>query len=119
MGLMTDDRFEQWLRETAQDYHRPPSVTPRAEMWRAVAARRVGHHPAHARRAGGERRPARGPARGLGVPTRPDRAATGGCRSRGRAVDQSGIGTTKRIAATPDGEPGRSRRTRARSAVML
>jgi len=38
---MTDDRFEQWLREAAQDYHRPPSVTPREEMWRAVAARRA------------------------------------------------------------------------------
>ena len=37
---MTDDRFEQWLREAAQDYHRPP-VTPREEMWRGIIARRA------------------------------------------------------------------------------
>lgn len=37
---MTDDRFDQLLREGAQDYHRPPA-TPREEMWRAIAATRA------------------------------------------------------------------------------
>ena len=37
---MTDDRFEQWLREAAQEYHRPPA-TPREEMWRGVITRRA------------------------------------------------------------------------------
>jgi hypothetical protein len=39
---MMDDRFEQWLREAARDYHRPPpGDTPREEMWRAITARRA------------------------------------------------------------------------------
>jgi len=37
---MTDDRFEERLREAAQDYHRPPA-TPREELWRRVAAARA------------------------------------------------------------------------------
>lgn len=37
---MTDDRFEQWLREAARDYHRP-GETPREEMWRSITARRA------------------------------------------------------------------------------
>ena len=37
---MTDDRFEQWLREAAREYHRPPA-TPREEMWRGIIARRA------------------------------------------------------------------------------
>ena len=37
---MMDDRFEQWLREVARDYHRPGD-TPRDEMWRAIMARRA------------------------------------------------------------------------------
>lgn len=37
---MTDDRFEEFVRRGAQDYHRPPE-TPRDGMWeRIVAARR-------------------------------------------------------------------------------
>ncbi len=37
---MTDDRFEEFVRRAAQDYHRPPE-TPRDGMWeRIVAARR-------------------------------------------------------------------------------
>ena len=36
---MTEDRFEEFLRETAQDYHRPPE-TPRAEIWARVEAAR-------------------------------------------------------------------------------
>src|SRR2546426_528770 len=39
---MTEDRFEEFLRETAQDYHRP-TETPRAEIWaRVEAARKTG-----------------------------------------------------------------------------
>jgi len=37
---MMDDRFEQWLRDAARDYHRPGD-TPREEMWRAITARRA------------------------------------------------------------------------------
>ena len=36
---MTDDRFEERMREAARDYHRPPE-TPRQEMWTAIEARR-------------------------------------------------------------------------------
>ena len=38
---MMDDRFEQWLREVGQEYHRPPATTPREEMWREIVARRA------------------------------------------------------------------------------
>ncbi|OLC02824.1 MAG: hypothetical protein AUH45_07500 [Gemmatimonadetes bacterium 13_1_40CM_69_22] len=34
---MTEDRFEQLLRDAAQDYHRPPE-TPREELWRRIMA---------------------------------------------------------------------------------
>src|SRR2546421_10092151 len=37
---MTDDRFEERLREAAQDYHRPPA-TPREDLWRRIAAARA------------------------------------------------------------------------------
>jgi len=37
---MTDDRFEERLRDAAQDYHRPPA-TPREELWRGIAAARA------------------------------------------------------------------------------
>jgi hypothetical protein len=37
---MTDDRFEERLREAAQDYHRPPA-TPREELWRRITAARA------------------------------------------------------------------------------
>jgi len=36
---MTDDRFEERLREMGRDYHRPPE-TPREEMWAAIVAGR-------------------------------------------------------------------------------
>lgn len=36
---MNEDRFEERLREAAQDYHRPPE-TPREEMWAAIVAGR-------------------------------------------------------------------------------
>src|SRR6266516_1781710 len=37
---MTDDRFDERLRQAAQDYHRPPD-TPREELWRRIAAARA------------------------------------------------------------------------------
>src|SRR5207247_40330 len=37
---MTDDRFDERLRDAAQDYHRPPA-TPREELWRRIAAVRA------------------------------------------------------------------------------
>ncbi len=38
---MTDDRFDERLRQAAQDYHRPPA-TPREELWQRIAAARAG-----------------------------------------------------------------------------
>ena len=37
---MTEDRFEERLRQAAQDYHRPPA-TPREELWNRIAAARA------------------------------------------------------------------------------
>ena len=37
--MMDDDRLEEFLRSSAQDYHRPPEP-PRAEMWARIDARR-------------------------------------------------------------------------------
>jgi hypothetical protein len=37
---MTDDRFDERLRQVAQDYHRPPA-TPREELWTRIAAARA------------------------------------------------------------------------------
>src|SRR5213594_3405272 len=37
---MTEDRFDERLRQAAQDYHRPP-VTPREELWHRIAAVRA------------------------------------------------------------------------------
>ena len=37
---MRDDRFDERLRDTAQDYHRPPA-TPREELWHRIAAARA------------------------------------------------------------------------------
>ena len=36
---MSDDRFEDMVREAGRDYHRPPE-TPREEMWAAIEAER-------------------------------------------------------------------------------
>ena len=38
---MNDDRFDELLRQAAQDYHRPPA-TPRDELWARIAAARAG-----------------------------------------------------------------------------
>ena len=37
---MTDDRFDERLRQAAQDYHRPPA-TPREQLWTRIAAARA------------------------------------------------------------------------------
>jgi hypothetical protein len=37
---MSDDRFDEWLRQAAQDYRRPPA-TPREELWTRIAAARA------------------------------------------------------------------------------
>lgn len=34
---MSEERFEDWLKENAQSYHRPPADVPRDEMWDAIA----------------------------------------------------------------------------------
>lgn len=43
---MSDDTFEHWVRDTAQDYNRPTDRVPREEMWQAIQAAR---HQAHVR----------------------------------------------------------------------
>lgn len=39
--MTDDDRFDRLLEQAAQDYHRPPPVTPREEMWQRIVARRA------------------------------------------------------------------------------
>ncbi len=45
---MTEDRFEQTIRDAAQDYNRPPGITPRDDMWARIqeAQRATGAVPA-------------------------------------------------------------------------
>ena len=43
---MTEDRFEEVLKDMAQDYHRPPHDTPREEMWTRIRAARSAGRPA-------------------------------------------------------------------------
>lgn len=37
---MSEERFEAWLKEHADDYHRPPAEVPREAMWDAITAAR-------------------------------------------------------------------------------
>jgi hypothetical protein len=37
---MSEERFEAWLKENADEYHRPPGDVPREEMWEAIARAR-------------------------------------------------------------------------------
>lgn len=37
---MSEEKFEAWLKEHADDYHRPPAETPREEMWDAITRAR-------------------------------------------------------------------------------
>src|SRR5207302_1478459 len=137
VGVMTEDRFERFVRQAAQDYHRPPE-TPREELWRRIAtvreARRrrrviitspwvrwgVGIAAVLALGVGIGRWTARppgasqpvvvageGPARGPGAGAGANRSAPGE-RWQGRcAGDQPGTRTTQRAAAAADGEPRR------------
>ena len=38
---MTEDKFEEFLKKTAQGYNTPPARVPREEMWAAIEARRA------------------------------------------------------------------------------
>jgi HEAT repeat protein len=42
MGIMTDKQFEEFLRNTAQDYNRPPENTPHTEIWANIDEARHG-----------------------------------------------------------------------------
>lgn len=37
---MSEEKFEAWLKENADDYHRPPGDVPRDEMWNAIVRSR-------------------------------------------------------------------------------
>lgn len=37
---MSEERFEAWLKENADEYHRPPGDVPREEMWEAISRAR-------------------------------------------------------------------------------
>ena len=37
---MSEEKFEAWLKENADEYHRPPGDVPREEMWDAIARAR-------------------------------------------------------------------------------
>ena len=37
---MSEEKFEAWLKEHADEYHRPPAEVPREEMWAAIARAR-------------------------------------------------------------------------------
>lgn len=39
---MSEERFETWLRENADGYHRPPDEVPRDAMWESIARTRAG-----------------------------------------------------------------------------
>ena len=38
---MTEDKFEEFLKKTAQGYNAPPARVPREEMWNAIQAKRA------------------------------------------------------------------------------
>ena len=47
---MSEEKFEAWLKENADEYHHPPAEVPREEMWDAIArARQARPAPAHRR----------------------------------------------------------------------
>src|SRR5439155_26809722 len=41
VGVMTEDKFEQFLKKTAESYNAPPVRVPREEMWSAIQAKRA------------------------------------------------------------------------------
>jgi hypothetical protein len=40
MDRMSEERFEAWLKDNADDYHRPPAEIPRDAMWDAITRAR-------------------------------------------------------------------------------
>jgi hypothetical protein len=40
MVSMSEEKFEAWLKESADEYHRPPGDIPREEMWGAITRAR-------------------------------------------------------------------------------
>jgi hypothetical protein len=38
---MSEDKFEEFLRKSAQSYNPPPTVVPREDMWKAIEAKRA------------------------------------------------------------------------------
>jgi hypothetical protein len=50
MDRMSEEKFEAWLKEHADEYHRPPANIPRDEMWDAITrARQARSAPTHRR----------------------------------------------------------------------
>jgi hypothetical protein len=45
MVSMSEEKFEAWLKENADDYHRPPTHVPREEMWETIARARQAQRP--------------------------------------------------------------------------
>src|SRR3954470_5948392 len=41
VGVMTEDKFEKFLKQTAESYNAPPARVPREEMWSAIQAKRA------------------------------------------------------------------------------
>jgi HEAT repeat protein len=42
MGIMTDRQFEEFLRNAAQEYNRPPEIAPREKIWAEIDEARSG-----------------------------------------------------------------------------
>lgn len=40
--MSEEEKFDAWLRDVAQDYHRPPSAVPREPMWDAIRLHAAG-----------------------------------------------------------------------------
>ena len=46
---MSEEKFEAWLKENADGYHRPPADVPRDEMWESIARARQATRPSQIR----------------------------------------------------------------------
>ena len=42
---MSEEKFEAWLQENADEYHRPPDDIPRDEMWDTIVRARQAQQP--------------------------------------------------------------------------
>jgi hypothetical protein len=49
MVSMSEEKFEAWLKENADEYHRPPADVPRDEMWESIARARQATRPSQIR----------------------------------------------------------------------